>query len=66
MNTGFIQAGHPSMGSRVTYGLGTENQNLPAFVVFADWRGGPIGGAPNWSNGFMPAALSGHSVSFLR
>jgi len=59
MNTGFVQAGHPSMGSWVTYGLGTENQNLPAFVVFADWRGGPIGGAPNWSNGFMPAAYQG-------
>jgi hypothetical protein len=59
MNTGFIQAGHPSMGSWLTYGLGTENQNLPGFVVFADWRGGPIGGAPNWSNGFMPAAYQG-------
>ena len=59
MNTGSIQAGYPSMGSWVTYGLGTENQNLPAFVVFSDWRGGPIGGAPNWGNGFMPAAYQG-------
>lgn len=59
MNTGFIQAGYPSMGSWVTYGLGTENQNLPAFVVFSDFRGGPIGGAPNWGNGFMPAAYQG-------
>jgi hypothetical protein len=59
MNTGFIQAGYPSMGSWITYGLGTENQNLPAFVVFSDWRGGPIGGAPNWGNGFMPAAYQG-------
>ena len=59
MNTGFIQAGYPSMGSWVTYGLGTENQNLPAFVVFTDPRGGPIGGAPNWGNGFMPAAYQG-------
>jgi hypothetical protein len=59
MNTGFIQAGYPSMGSWVTYGLGTENQNLPAFVVFSDPRGGPIGGAPNWGNGFMPAAYQG-------
>ena len=59
MNTGSIQAGHPSMGSWVTYGLGTENQNLPAFVVFSDHRGGPIGGAPNWGNGFMPAAFQG-------
>ncbi|HYP09777.1 MAG TPA: DUF1501 domain-containing protein [Bryobacteraceae bacterium] len=59
MNTGFIQAGYPSVGSWVTYGLGTENQNLPAFVVFSDFRGGPIGGAPNWGNGFMPAAFQG-------
>ena len=59
MNTGSIQGGYPSMGSWVTYGLGTENQNLPAFVVFSDWRGGPIGGAPNWGNGFMPAAYQG-------
>ena len=59
MNTGFIQAGYPSLGSWVTYGLGTENQSLPAFVVFSDWRGGPIGGAPNWGNGFMPAAYQG-------
>ena len=59
MNTGSIQGGHPSMGSWVTYGLGTENQNLPAFVVFSDWRGGPIGGAPNWGNGFMPTAFQG-------
>ncbi len=56
MNTGSIQTGFPSMGSWVTYGLGTENQSLPAFVVFTDPRGGPIGGAPNWGNGFMPAA----------
>lgn len=59
MNTGFILTGHPSMGSWLTYGLGSENENLPAFVVFTDWRGGPIGGAPNWGNGFMPAAYQG-------
>ena len=59
MNTGQILPGHPSMGTWVTYGLGTENQNLPAFVVFTDWRGGPIGGAPNWGNGYMPAAYQG-------
>jgi hypothetical protein len=59
MNTGSILPGHPSMGSWLTYGLGTENQNLPAFVVFSDWRGGPIGGAPNWGNGYMPAAFQG-------
>lgn len=59
MNTGSVLPGHPSMGAWVTYGLGTENQNLPAYVVFTDPRGGPIGGAPNWSNGFMPAAFQG-------
>jgi hypothetical protein len=59
MNTGSVLAGHPSVGSWITYGLGTENQNLPAFIVFSDWRGGPIGGAPNWSNGYMPAAYQG-------
>ncbi|GAB4361416.1 MAG: DUF1501 domain-containing protein [Bryobacter sp.] len=59
MNTGFIQAGYPSVGSWVTYGLGTENQSLPAFVVFTDPRGGPIGGAPNWGNGFIPTAYQG-------
>ena len=56
MNTGSIQTGYPSVGSWVTYGMGTENQSLPAFVVFTDPRGGPIGGAPNWGNGFMPAS----------
>ncbi|MBK9168541.1 MAG: DUF1501 domain-containing protein [Bryobacterales bacterium] len=59
MNTGSVLPGHPSMGSWVTYGLGTENQNLPAFIVFTDPRGGPIGGAPNWGNGYMPAAYQG-------
>ncbi|MCL6502428.1 MAG: DUF1501 domain-containing protein [Pirellulales bacterium] len=59
MNTGFIRQGHPSLGSWVSYGLGTENQDLPAFVVFLDPRGGPIGGAPNWGAGFMPAAYQG-------
>ena len=59
MNTGFVVAGHPSMGSWITYGLGSENENLPGFIVFTDHRGGPIGGAPNWGNGYMPAAYQG-------
>jgi hypothetical protein len=59
MNTGSILQGHPSVGSWVTYGLGTENQDLPGFVVMTDHRGGPIGGAPNWSSGFMPASYQG-------
>ncbi len=59
MNTGTLLAGHPSVGSWLTYGLGTENENLPGYVIFTDHRGGPINGAPNWGNGFMPAAHQG-------
>jgi hypothetical protein len=59
MNTGFLRQGYPSLGSWVTYGLGAVNQNLPAFVVLLDHRGGPISGPPNWSAGFMPAAFQG-------
>jgi len=57
--SGVIRMGYPSVGSWVTYGLGTENQNLPAFVVIYDARGGPFGGPANWSAGFMPAAYQG-------
>jgi hypothetical protein len=56
LNTGKIQMGLPSVGSWVTYGLGSENQSLPAFVVIYDARGGPLGGPANWSAGYMPAA----------
>lgn len=59
MNTGYLRQGFPSVGSWLTYGLGTENQNLPGFVVMLDQRGGPIGGPPNWGNGFMPATYQG-------
>jgi hypothetical protein len=59
MNTGSILAGHPSVGSWITYGLGSENENLPGFIVFTDYRGGPINGPPNWGNGYMPAAYQG-------
>ncbi len=59
MNTGSLRQGYPSLGSWVTYGLGTMNQNLPAYVVLLDPRGGPIGGAPNWGAGFMPAGYQG-------
>ena len=58
-NTGSIIAGYPSMGSWVTYGLGSENQSLPAFVVIHDPRGGPFTGAAQWSSGFLPAAYQG-------
>ncbi len=59
MNTGSILAGNPSVGSWATYGLGSENQNLPGFIVFTDHRGGPINGPPNWANGYLPAAYQG-------
>lgn len=59
MNTGTIRQGYPSVGSWVTYGLGSVNQDLPGYVVMTDHRGGPIGGAPNWSSGFMPATYQG-------
>jgi hypothetical protein len=59
MQTGARLSGRPSIGSWVTYGLGSENQNLPAFVVMMDRDGAPVNGALNWSNGFMPAAYQG-------
>lgn len=58
MNTGSILPGRPSMGAWVTYGLGTENQNLPAYVVLCD-DGTPPGGPQNWGTGFMPATYQG-------
>ena len=57
--TGMIRAGFPSVGTWVTYGLGSENQNLPGFVVIYDARGGPIGGSATWRSGFMPASYQG-------
>jgi len=59
MNTGKTQIGRPSLGSWSVYGLGTENENLPGYVVMLDKRGGPISGQPNWASGFMPATYSG-------
>ncbi|HXJ55751.1 MAG TPA: DUF1501 domain-containing protein [Verrucomicrobiae bacterium] len=59
MNSGRIIQGYPSIGSWLSYGLGTLNQNLPGYVVMLDPRGGPISGAANWSSGFMPAAFQG-------
>src|SRR6185436_10728358 len=59
MNSGRVIQGYPSVGSWLSYGLGTMNQNLPGYVVMLDPRGGPISGAANWSSGFMPAAFQG-------
>ena len=59
MNTGEPIPGSPSMGSWLIYGMGTENENLPAFVVLPDHRGGVFGGGMNWSNAYLPAACQG-------
>src|ERR1041385_8682272 len=59
MNTGSILGGRPSLGAWVSYGLGTENQNLPAFTVLCDNNGQIHGGPRNWGQGFMPAIYQG-------
>lgn len=59
MNTGSQQFGRPSMGAWATYGLGSETQNLPAFVVFSSGAKGPSGGSSNWGNGFLPSVYQG-------
>jgi hypothetical protein len=60
MNTGSILAGRPSLGAWASYGLGTEDANLPAFVVLQDNPKATVAGGPrNWGAGFMPAAYQG-------
>ncbi len=59
MNTGSVLMGRPSVGSWVAYGLGSENEDLPAFVVLPDPAGGLKGGPPAWGNGFLPASYQG-------
>jgi hypothetical protein len=59
MNTGFTLEGFPSMGAWVSYALGTDNRDLPAFVAIPDPRGVPQIGPANWSNGFLPAVFQG-------
>ena len=59
MNSGFTLNGFPSMGAWLSYGLGTENENVPAFVVLPDPRGLPAGGSINWTSGFLPANHQG-------
>ncbi|HEX4142322.1 MAG TPA: DUF1501 domain-containing protein [Pirellulales bacterium] len=58
LNTGFSQPGRPSIGSWVTYGLGAETSELPAFVVMSTGSG-ISGGAANWSSGFLPTIYAG-------
>jgi hypothetical protein len=62
MNTGSILGGRPSLGSWVTYGLGSENANLPAFVVMQDSQSQVVNGPRNWSAGFMPAVYQGTRI----
>ena len=59
MNTGSAQFGRPAMGSWVTYGIGTESQDLPGFVVLQSGPRGPRGGAVNWGSGFLPTTYQG-------
>ncbi|MSO23133.1 MAG: DUF1501 domain-containing protein [Acidobacteria bacterium] len=59
MNTGSQQFGRPSMGSWVTYGLGSESEDLPAFVVFSSGKKGPSGGNSCWGSGFLPTVYQG-------
>ncbi|MSU78601.1 MAG: DUF1501 domain-containing protein [Gemmataceae bacterium] len=63
MNTGSIVGGRPSLGAWVTYGLGTENANLPAFVVMQDNAASVNNGARNWGTGFMPAVYQGTRIN---
>src|SRR3984957_11627038 len=62
LNTGANQAGRPSMGAWMTYGLGTENQNLPGYVVLCPDIPTTVG-PPLWSNGFLPAMNQGTFIS---
>ncbi len=59
MNTGSQQFGRPSIGSWVTYGLGSESQDLPGFVAFSTGKKGPSGGSSNWGAGFLPTVHNG-------
>jgi len=59
VTTGSQFPGHPSVGSWISYGLGTENQNMPAYAVIQDPRSAPVNGAAVWANGYLPAAYQG-------
>ena len=63
-STGSTRYGRPSMGSWITYGLGSESQNLPAFVVLRSGKQNLMGGANIWGSGFLPTTYQG--VEFLR
>lgn len=59
VTTGSQFPGSPSIGSWISYGLGSENQNMPGYVVIQDPRGAPVNGAAVWANGYLPAAFQG-------
>jgi len=59
LNTGSPLFGRPSIGAWVTYGIGSQSQNLPGFVVLQSGPRGPRGGSPNWGSGFLPTAYQG-------
>ncbi|WP_165251291.1 DUF1501 domain-containing protein [Paludisphaera soli] len=64
MNTGSTRSGRPSLGSWVSYGLGTENQDLPGYVVLQDYPKSLVAGGPrNWGTGFMPALYQGTRIN---
>ncbi|MCU0731659.1 MAG: DUF1501 domain-containing protein, partial [Hyphomonas sp.] len=63
LSTGFVLDGFPSLGSWVTYALGSECQDLPSYVAIPDPRGVPQNGANNWGPGFLPAAFQGTTMS---
>ncbi len=66
MNTGHVQEGFPAAGAWVSYGLGSANDNLPAYVAIPDVRGEPPNGKANWSNGFLPAQYQAIEMSTQR
>src|SRR5207253_1965167 len=59
IQTGKMAPGRPAVGSWVVYGLGSENQNLPAYVVLDDPKGLPVNGVENWQAGFLPPTFQG-------
>lgn len=63
MNTCTNVAGRPSLGAWTQYGLGSENQNLPSFVVLCDNNGQPVNGPRNWGSGFLPASFQGVRIN---
>jgi len=65
MSTGFTLGGFPSMGAWVSYALGSENEELPAFVALPDPRGVPQSSVNDWGNGFLPAAFQGTPLNAL-